>query len=63
MVLKQSIVSIELFQELYLGLLSNLDVILYIKSLDTNPGSVLVGLISLIYFLSLKFCLWSLNKM
>ena len=63
MFLNQSIVSIEFSYRLYLGPLSNQDVILCIKSLDTKPNSVLVGLISLACFLSWKFCLWSLNKM
>ena len=46
MFLNQSIVSREFFHGLYLGLLSMLDVILCIKSLNIKPSWVLVGLIS-----------------
>ena len=60
MFLNQSIVSRQFFHGLYLGLLSNLDVILCIKYLDTKPSSVLVGLINLARFLS---CPYSSNSM
>ena len=63
MLLNQSIISRDFCHRLYLELLSILDVILCIKSLESKPSSVLVGLISLPCFLSWKFCLWSLNKM
>ena len=62
MFLNQLIVSREFFHGLYLELLSNLDVIICIKSLDTKPSSVLVGLISLACFLSCKLSVWSLNE-
>ena len=41
MFMNQSIASKEFFHELYLDLLNILDVIFYIKSLDTKSGSVL----------------------
>ena len=45
MFLNLSIVSGEFIHRLYLELLSNLDLIPSIKSLDTKPISVLVGYI------------------